>query len=114
MMPEHDKRNSHLYILKLKKNLHVSKQASINSYDKLKAGLMNRDFKPSAVDSCLYFNAGMIMLTYVDDWIFIGNNMQGINEFVKLMQEGSEPLFSPIEGTLMNSWGSTFKRLDDN
>ena len=55
------------YILKLNKNLYGLKQGSFNWYEKLKKLLVNRYFKSSAIDPCLYIRNGMILLTYVDD-----------------------------------------------
>ena len=61
--------NSRGYVLKLKKSLYGLKQASLNWFEKLKQGLMDRGFRPSAIDPCLYLKENMILLTYVDDCI---------------------------------------------
>ena len=54
-------------LLKLNKTLYGLKQGSYNRYKKLKKSLVNRGFKPSDIDSCLYIGNEMIILTYVDD-----------------------------------------------
>lgn len=113
MVPECDEGNKHLYVLKLKKNLYGLKQASFNWFDKLKTGLIDRDFKPSKVDPCLYFKSGMIVLTYVDDCIIVGDDMKEIDKFVKSMQNGPENFILTDEGDIDKFLGIEIKRLDD-
>jgi hypothetical protein len=113
MVPDHDEKNRHLYVLKLKKNLYGLKQASFNWFDKLKTGLMDRDFKPSTADPCLYYKKGMIVLTYVDDCIIVGNKMKEIDDFVKSMQNGSENFILTDEGDIDKFLGIEIKQLDD-
>jgi hypothetical protein len=114
MVPDHDEANKHLYVLKLKKNLYGLKQASFNWFDKLKNGLMDRDFKPSKIDACLYYKKGMIVLTYVDDCIIIGDKMKEIDEFVKSMQNGPENFILTDEGDIDKFLGIEIEYLDSN
>eukprot|EP00956_Cyclotella_meneghiniana_P027333 scaffold61022_cov39-Cyclotella_meneghiniana.AAC.2 len=51
----------------------------------LASGLLTRK-----IDPCLYYKKGMIVLTYVDDSIIVGNNMRNIDNFVRSMQNGKE------------------------
>jgi hypothetical protein len=81
---------SQCYILKLNKSLYGLKQASLNWFKKLKQGLIDRGFHPSAIDPCLYFKKGMIIITYVDDCIIVSNSMKDINNFIKSMKDGKE------------------------
>jgi hypothetical protein len=62
---------SKCYILELNKSLYDLKQASLNWFEKLKQGLIDRGFHPSAINICLYFKKGMIIITYVDDCIIM-------------------------------------------
>ncbi len=64
------------YILKLNKSLYGLEQASLNWFEKLKQGLIDRGFYPSAINPCLYFKKGMIIITYVDDCIIVSNSMK--------------------------------------
>ena len=48
------------YVLKLKKSPYGLKQASLNWFEKLKQGLTDRGFSPSAINPCLYLKANMI------------------------------------------------------
>ena len=114
MVPGHDEKNKHLYVLKLKKNLYGLKQASYNWFDKLKVGLMDRDFKPSRIDPCIYLKKGMIVLTYVDDCIIVGNDMKQIDAFVKSMQNGPENFILTDEGDIDKFLGIEIKKLDEN
>jgi hypothetical protein len=113
MAPDHDEDNKHLYVLKLKKNLYGLKQASFNWFDKLKTGLVDRDFKPSKVDPCLYYKKGMIVLTYVDDCIIVGNKMEDIDAFVESMQKGPENFILTDEGDIDKFLGIEIEQLDD-
>ena len=113
MVPETDETNKHLYVLKLKKNLYGLKQASFNWFDKLKSGLMDRGFKASKIDSCLYYRKGMIVLTYVDDCIIVGKNMRDIDNFVRSMQNGKENFILTDEGDINKFLGIEIKHLDD-
>jgi len=81
-----DPDHSHLYVLKLKKNLYGLKQASFNWYKKLRDGLKDRGFKPSKLDQCLYMKDGMVILVYVNDCIILGKDMGEIDGFMKSMQ----------------------------
>ena len=78
------------YLLKLDRSLYGLKQGSYNWYQKLKTGLTDRGFKPSDVDPCIYLKNGLIVLTYVDDCVIVGNSMKEIDSFIKSMKEGPE------------------------
>jgi hypothetical protein len=49
---DNESKQSHL--LKLNKCLYGLNQASLNWFEKLKQGLIDRGFKPSAISPCLY------------------------------------------------------------
>ena len=76
------------YVLKLNNNLYGLKQGSYNWYEKLKKSLVDRDFKPSDIDPCLYIGKGMIILTYVYDCIIVGPSRKDIDGFVASMKYG--------------------------
>ena len=78
------------YALKINNNLYGLKQGSFNGYEKLKASLVDRDFKPSDIDPCLYIGNGIIILTYVDDCIIVGPSMDRIDSFVESTKTGKE------------------------
>ncbi len=102
------------YILKLNKSLYGLKQASFNWYEKLKTGLMDRGFTPSKIDPCIYLKEGMMILTYVDDCIIIGNCMKEIDEFVTSMKNGPENFILTDEGDIDKFLGIDIKHLGNN
>lgn len=100
-----------MYVLKLKKNLYGLKQASYNWYGKLRDGLMDRGFRPTKIDQCLYMKKGMIVLVYVDDCIIVGDDMTKINKFVESMQNGPENFILTDEGSIDKFLGIEIRRL---
>jgi len=107
--PLDDPGNDRKYVLKLNKNLYGLKQASYNWYEKLKTGLMDRGFKPSQIDPCLYLKKGMIVLTYVDDCIIVGDSMKDIDSFVTSMSTGPENFKLTDEGDIDKFLGIEIK-----
>ena len=77
-------------ILKLNNNIYGLKQGSYNWFEKLNKYLMDRYSRPSDIYSCFYLKRGMIVLTYVDYCIIVGNSMNAIYEFVHSMQYVTE------------------------
>ena len=88
------------YALLLLRNLYGLKQASHNWFQMLKGGLMNRGFRPSKIDPCLYMKKDMMVLTYVDDCIIIGKSKPEIKSFIHSMQNGPEKFILTDEGDI--------------
>ena len=101
------------FLLKLNKNSYGLKQGSYNWYEKLKKSLVDRGFKPSDIDPCLYIGNGMIILTYVDDCIMAGPSMKNINAFVRSMKNGDENFVLTDEGDINKFLGIEITQLDD-
>ena len=99
------------YILKLNKSLYGLKQASFNWFEKLRQGLLDRHFKPSAIDPCLYFKQGMIIIVYVDDCIIVGKSASEIDSFVESMKNGSEGFILTDEGDINKFLGIEIKEI---
>jgi len=100
------------YVLKLKKSLYGLKQASLNWFEKLKQGLMDRGFCPSAIDPRLYLKANMILLTYVDDCIIFSPSMESINRLVQTMHDGPENFKLTDEGDVNKFLGIEITQID--
>ena len=102
------------YLLKLDRSLYGLKQGSFNWYQKLKTGLTDRGFTPSDVDPCIYLKDRLIVLTYVDDCVIVGNSMNEIDSFVKSMMEGPEQFFLTDEGDIDKFLGIDIRHLSEN
>jgi hypothetical protein len=99
---------------KLSKSLYGLKQASLNWSKKLKQGLIHPGFHPSAIDPCLYFKKGMIIITYIDDCIIVSNSMKDINTFVKSIKDGPKGYVLTDEGDINNFFGIEIKEITKN
>ena len=102
------------YRLKLDKNLYGLKQGSHNWYKMLKRGLEDRGFISSAVDPCIYLRDGLIVLTYVDDCVIVGNSMREIDEFVTSLKEGPEGFILTDEGDIDKFLGIDIRHIDEH
>ena len=101
------------YVLKLNNNLYGIKQGSFNWYEKLKASLVDRDFKPSYIYPSLYIGNEMIILTYVGDCIIVGPSMDRIDSFVESMKTGKDNFVLTDEGDINKLLGIEITKLDD-
>ena len=102
------------YVLKLKKSLYGMKQASLNWFEKLKQGLTDRGFSPSAIDPCLYLKFNMILLTYVNDCIIFSLSMESIDHLVQSMHDGPENFKLTDEGDVNKFLGIEITKLDSS
>lgn len=66
-------------LLKLLWILYGLKQAPKPFFDKLKAGLYERDFVELEIDKCIFMKGDSICLVYVDDTSIEGPNIKNIN-----------------------------------
>ena len=74
------------YKMKLLQNLYGLKDAGATWFNHLKKGLLDRGFKQSQVDPCLFYKKDLILITYVDDCILISPNPQLLDEWVTDMK----------------------------
>jgi hypothetical protein len=105
---------SKCHILKLNKSLYGLNQGSLNWFEKLKQGLIEHGFHPSAINPCLYFKKEMIIITYVDDCIIVSNSMKDINTFVKSMKDGPKEYVLTDEGDKNQFIGIEIKKITGN
>ena len=61
-VPEHDIQRRKC-VLKLNRSLYGLKQGSYNWFEKLRKGLLDRQFSQSQVDPCVFMGCGCIVLT---------------------------------------------------
>ncbi|KAI2509164.1 hypothetical protein MHU86_5283 [Fragilaria crotonensis] len=65
-------------VLHLLKSLYGLRQAPRTFFEKLKAGLEERDWRQSEIDPCLFMKSGMMCVVYVDDTIFASANVDDL------------------------------------
>jgi hypothetical protein len=100
-------------VLRLNKSLYGLKQAGHNWFEKLKAGLIDRDFVQSQVDKCVFYRQDCIILTYVDDCIIVGKDMQIVDSLIESLTVGHEKFLLTDEGSIDKYLGVLIKDIDD-
>jgi hypothetical protein len=75
------------HCLKLLKNLYGQKQAGRVWHEYLVEGLIERHFKQSIVDNCVFYKGSTILLVYVDDAIICGPSSKVIDEIIASLKE---------------------------
>ena len=88
------------HIFRLNKSLYGLKQGSYNWFMKLKNSLEARDLFQSSVDPCVFFGEGLVVLTYVDDVIIIGDTTKKIDELIQALHGGNENFDFTDEGSI--------------
>lgn len=101
------------YIIKLRKSLYGLKNAGFNWYEHLKKGLIDRGFKPSLVDPCVYYKDSCIILVYVDDCVVTGKSEEDIQRFLKSLSEGDENYDFTVEEDFKNYLGVEVTKNND-
>jgi len=90
----------------------AQKKLSLKWFEKLKQGLMDREFYSLAIDPCLHLKANMILLTYVDDCIIFSPSMELIDRLVQSMHDGPENFKFTDEGDVNKFLGIDITRID--
>jgi hypothetical protein len=70
------------HCLKLLKNLYGQKQAGRVWHEYLVEGLIERHFKQSVMDNCVFYKGSTMLLVYVDDAIIYGPSSKVIDKIV--------------------------------
>ena len=86
--PDHDD----AIVLRLNKSLYGLVQAPMLYYNHLSAGLEQCGLKPSSTDPCMFIGRGMVALSYVDDLLFFGPDLQEIDKVVHELKSNGMPL----------------------
>jgi len=73
------------YVLQLIKNLYGQKQAGRVWYHWMTERLLRMGFTQSAIDPCVFYYKGVVMLVYVDDTILLGPTREGIDTVIQLL-----------------------------
>ena len=98
--------------LKLKKSLYGLRQAPLKWFEKLRGSLIERGFKQSAQDPCLFLSAKVVAMVWVDDVLFFARDEVDIDSIIvslkkdfELKVEGDVSSFLGME-VIKNSEGS--------
>ena len=97
-----------LNVYKLLKNLYGLKDAGKTWFDFLNKGLLERGWKQSEIDSCLFTKDGILLVVYVDDAIIISPHKTLIDIEIKSLQEGYN---LTNDGKLKDYLGTRFTKL---
>jgi hypothetical protein len=103
-----------IYILKPNKSLYGLKQDGYNWFEKLREGLITRDFIQSQVDKYVFFWNDCIVLTYVDDCIILGKDMAIIDAVISLLKEGHKDFKLVDQGIIDKYLGLMIQDIDSN
>ena len=68
--------------MKLNKSLYGLVQDPLSWYHHLQAGLTKLYFKPSTLDTGMYYGCGIILITYVDNTLFFGPDLRNIEQTI--------------------------------
>ena len=99
-------------MLKLEVLLYGLKQSSFNWYEKLKKFLDDRKYFASDIEPCLFLGNGIIVLTYMDDCINVGNNMKDIGSFIDSLKNFHEKFALTDEGDIDTFLGIKIRQLN--
>ena len=77
----------HAVILRLNKIIYGQAEAARLWYEKLRNGLLERDFLMSKVDPCLFMSKTLICVVYVYDCLFLARSQSDIDNVMKSFKE---------------------------
>jgi hypothetical protein len=106
--------NHKFYVLRLNKSLYGLKQAGDNWFVKLSNWLQDRGFVQSNIDPCVFFVTRCIILTYVDDYIIVGDKSNCIDKLIQPLHKGDENFILQDEGSIDKYLSVEIKQLDDS
>jgi len=75
------------YALRLKKNLYRLHQAGYNWHEKFKTGLLQRGFRQSIVDPCLFLRSNCILIVYVDDCLLFSKEPSVLDTLITSLKQ---------------------------
>lgn len=92
------------------KNLYGLKDAGKTWFDFLHKGLVERGWKPSEIDNCLFTKDGIILIVYVDDAILISPDKSLISSEIASLQQDYD---LTDDGELKDYLGTRFTKHND-
>jgi len=105
------------HCLRLKKNIYGAKSAGRTWNKHLHRGLIERGYRQSLVDHCVYYKGASVFMVYVDDGIYAGPDASEIDELISSLGRkdgGCEVSFKVTdEGEIDDYLGVKVERLPD-
>jgi hypothetical protein len=98
------------HVVKLIKNLYGQRQAGRIWNNHLHENLVNKGWKQSQADECLYYKGTVLFVVYVDDGILASINKTDIEIEIKILQECFK---ISVEGNLSDYVGVNIERSED-
>jgi len=106
--------NRRRYVLNLNKSLYGLKQAGYNWFEKLREGLITRNYIQSQVDKCVLFRKDCIVLTYVDECIILGKTLADVDAVISSLHIGGEKFQLVDQGSIDKYLGLMIHDIDAN
>ena len=78
------------FVLELKRNLYGQRDAPLKFFNYLKEGLEDRGFKQARNEPCLFYSKDVIVLTYIDDCIYLARSGKKIDDVIESMRNPTE------------------------
>ena len=101
-------------MLRLNKSLYGLKSSGHSWFEKLQSGLTDKNFVQIQVDKCVFYIFWCIILTYVDDFIIIGNSMAIVDSVIDSLRDGYEYFELIDEGSINKYIGLLIKDINDS
>ena len=98
----------------MNKSLYGLKQAGYNWFEKLREGLLARDFIQSQIDKCVFLQKDWIVLTHVDDCIILGKTMADVDAVISSLHDGTENFQLVDQGSIDKYLGLMIHDIDSN
>ena len=76
-----------MVVLNLRKSFYRLVQEPHTWYQHLQKGLKSLEIEPSDLEKSMYYGRGVIVITYVDDWLLFGLDIKEIQKVIKELEE---------------------------
>ena len=97
-------------VFKLKKSLYGLRQAPLKWFEKLREGMIERGFKQSKQDPCLFLADNLVAVVWVDDVLFFAREEKKIDEMIKSLSTDFE---MKVEGDVTSFLGLTIRKFEN-
>ena len=74
------------YVLKLKTNMYRLSDISLTQYKHCTKGLIDRGFKLSTIDLCLFYKDGLVIILYINNVCIFGISKQYVEKFIEILK----------------------------